>query len=406
MPPQVLNLCYCNATGFRDDDTPQHQHQHQQHPHPLVNTGLPGHGACAAHGPAAPGGGGAGLEACCSALQIIMETAANLQYNSDDPAALVHFALQRLARKRPAWLAFAAAAGVGGGQDGADGAAGAAGLRWGAESKGGEDGDGALGLHRAVPLGAEGEEDSNLMSLASQPDAAVAAPSPRIQEVGAEEDGEEGGPGAAKRRRSSSASSLPFPAPRWWPLAEAQGGEVLGYLSAASFLLRVLQDPVVAQAVSKGRWRRVERFAGMVSGAFGVASEDDCLRALGDLGLFAEQLEGELQAAQAVREALLASCPPEVLTAVPLSHYPGLCGGGHHVQHASKKRKRAARFVKGQMRNMLVWAQSCELPPALTYPQLVPLCVYAPPMLEPGAEEEEEEGFDGGAGHGEEAMET
>lgn len=322
---------------------------------------------------------------------------------------MLNFALQRLHAKRPAWLAFKAAAteatGSAAGDDGA--ATEQQEEVWGGqESKGGEEGDGLVvgvgGLAAAaaaVEEEKEEEEDSNLMSLSSQPtptDAFCRQQEQQEQQSIEEEEVEE--PGAKMmdgRRRSSvvpsSLQSTSFPTPRWWALAETQGEEVLGYLSAASFLLRVVEHPVVSRAVAQGRWGRVERFAGMVSGVLDVPSEDESLRALRDLGALRDELSGELEGAQRVREALLASTPPELLAAAPLSHYPDL-HGHHHVSSHSKKRKRAARLLKGHLKNVLVWARSCELPPALTYPHLVPLCVYAPPHEGPGHGMEEEDG--------------
>ncbi len=419
----MLNLCYCGATGFGEDGDGATPPPQQQQQHPML--------------PAMHGNGDQQQQqqveasttaaCCCSAMQILVETAANLQYNNDDPAALVHFALQRLHAKRPAWLAFCEATGVGSGlvagaeeeeQQQHEGATAVAEARLGgAESKGGEEGEAAGGGGGRFVL--EAEEDSNLMSLASQPDApapprqlaAQAAAAEAEAQEAEEEDGEPGaktGPGGRRRSSSTAAtssSSLPFPAPRWWALAEAQGEEVLGYLSAASFLLRVLQDPMVARAVAQGRWGRVERFAGMIAGVFGVPSEEDSLGALGDLLRLAEHLEGELQAAQAVRGALLASAPVDAMAAVPASHFPAgfgqhaAAGHGHaHAGNASKKRKRAARLLKGHVKNVLVWARSCELPPLLTYPQLASLCIYAPPHPEPGAEVEDGEELGGGGG--------
>ena len=207
--------------------------------------------------------------------------------------------------------------------------------------------------------------------------------------------------GPQRRRRSSSVSSAaPIPnAPAWWTLAENKGGELLSYLGAVSFLSRVLQDPMVSQAVSTGRWGRVERLAGMISGVMGVVSEDDSLRPLADLLLLQDQLEEELAAAQEARQALAASTPAEVLASIPTSQYA--------AQAPRRKRKRSSRFVKGYMKDMLIWVRSNELPEQATYPHLVPLCVYAtgPSLLdgdeEDGDEEEEEE--EEGAGHMEQA---
>ncbi len=390
---KVLNLCYCACELPAEEEGRSPLGHTQPPPPPQPGT--------AEEAPAAGGGGGGGsvaipassvfgvhgsvgmgacsnTENCCSAMQILVETAANLQYNSDDPAALFHFALRKVHTKRALWRQFQAqalAAAAANGDTTEDGSS-------------------------TAPAGfaPEGEEDSNFMQLSSQPAAEGKALPPLSStpaaagaggEYHGEEDSdedEEDGVGPQRRRQSSSVgAAAPMPnAPAWWGVAESKGGELLSYLGAVSFLSRVLQDPMVAQAVSTGRWGRVERLAGMVSGVMGVVSEDDSLRPLADLLLLQDQLEEELAAAQEARQALADSTPADVLASIPVSQYA--------AQAPRRKRKRSSRFVKGHIKDVLIWVRSNELPEQATYPHLVPLCVYATgPSLLDGDEDDEED---------------
>ena len=110
----------------------------------------------------------------------------------------------------------------------------------------------------------------------------------------------------------------------------------------------------------------------MISGVMGVASEDDSLKPLQDVHILVEELQQDLEAAGQVRQVLISSTPQDVLASIPSDY-------GVPLISKNKKRKRGQRFVKNQIKNILIWAQSNELPPNFTFPHLTSLCVYADP---------------------------
>lgn len=338
------------------------------------------------------GEGGENLRNCCSAMQILVETASSLQYNNDDPAALLHFALRKVYCTRGLWTEFC---GLVTERDN-EGAAAPAAVVEG-------------GLLPAV-LVPEGEEDRNVGLVSPQAVASKIEAGKEDQEelqqrytqkeTQEEEVKEEQCPrrvihktNYGTRVPAPASESAPTPTPAWWSLAESKGSEILGFLGAAAFLVRVLKDPVVVQAVNAGKWGRVERFAGMVSGVLGVVSEEDSLRSLADVGALQEDLYEALQAVHVVRQIMAATTPAEVLASVPPSHFAALA--------PRRKRKRVARVIKGAMRDVLIWVRSSELPEQATYPHLAPLCVYATA----GIGYEEETADDGEDEEGEEENE-
>lgn len=286
---KVLNLCYCEATDFVDSDNEEvcnagqpaaggqeqgrrdchHHHHHHEHNEQheddgqmMVPSSQHDHSPAPLPGGQAAEGDGA-IHHCCSAMQILVETATNLQYNSDDPAALFHFALRKVNSTKGVWKRFVDVVQ----QEEGVGRAGRPIEEGRDEGHQGQDAPGGMPMEECPPHCGEeskgGEGEFNSISAGNFTTVIKAPPmGHEEQEAEEEEDEEEEHEPASQHRRSSTGrrSSVPsavpnkVDTPRWWATAEAQGQIILSYLGAASFLLRVLQDPFVSQAVTSGRW--------------------------------------------------------------------------------------------------------------------------------------------------------
>ncbi|TFJ87831.1 hypothetical protein NSK_001178 [Nannochloropsis salina CCMP1776] len=334
--------------------------------------------------------GSGGEEKCCSAMHIVAESAPNLQYNNDDPAALFHFALRKVHKHQAVWTEFCEAVlgggrGVGGEEKQSGGGKEDVALGVGAVDGGVGQGGASLGKGR------EGEEEGAVSSEAGKRETLKEGGEVDREISDVEQEGcrRGGSKVLCDRAMPPEPPSARARLPWWWSLAETQGDNVLAFLGAASFLTYVLHMPTVVRAVEEGKWGKVERFAGMVSGVLGVVSENDSLRMLADVAGMTEQLDGMWRDAQRVQGILRDTTPEDIVAVLPASHIAGL---------VRRKRKRVSRALKGQMRDILIWMRSNELPARVVYPLLTPLCVYATDALMgfekdeyAGDEEEEEE---------------